>query len=284
MKVNEIRSLLLKKFGKRSTSKWYKALLDIVIVDFGIKDILLFDCWSVSSCEMNNFLQSAKVMNLLNNHLSAFSFGMDVFLYNKSAVKHLKNNLFNTPEFQQYVIDISKPLNHPKLLTINCKEAKETVALFSSSIGRITSELEELLHDVEIDADDARINPPCLFGLLLGYPAVYWYDRTVSEDNCLLTEHLYLYQVIGEVEPEIINSDTDLSKSLSPNKRNSSVRYLEKTCHTVLSFTIPTIINEKIKSDIKLWFIEWKRSVPWSSVFAKISLEEKIVEPQAVCL
>lgn len=37
---------------------------------------------------------------------------------------------------------------------------------------------------------------PTIFGVLIGYPIVYWYDERISIDNCLSLVSLNVYQVI----------------------------------------------------------------------------------------
>jgi len=280
--IKQFKSLLRQKFGKKDHSKLHKASLDICLVDLGIKQTLLFDLWSVSSCEMKDFLFTAKEMNLLKNQISVLSVGMDIFLYNKSLLKDA-----SIPNYTPFFIDISKPLNQPKLLRNDCEEAKETVALLEKCFNHMTSDTEEPL-DIDVDFIEG-INPPCLFGLLLGYPAVYWYNRRLSEDNCLSSESLYLYQIAGEL-CEIWSDGGNVSTVECSQKgvvktSDGSWNNLD-TCHTILSFSVPTIIinDDNIQASIKRWFIEWKSSIPWSLLYKNVWLNEKIMEPRAVCL
>lgn len=291
-KIKQFKSLLCQKFGRKAHSKLYKASLDICLVDCGIKETLLFDLWSVSSCDMKDFLITAKEINLLTNLISVFTVGMDVFLYNKSFLKDNINHATNAsiPECNPFIIDISKPFKQPKLLGNDCEEARETVALLEKCLNHMTSDNEDPL-DIDVNNIEEGINPPCLFGLLLGYPAVYWYNRRFSEDNCLSSESLYLYQITGEL-CEIWSdkgNNAPAAKSLQRGEKTSEGNLFNNNldnCHTILSFSVPTsIINDdNIQASIKRWFVEWKSSVPWSLLYENVWLNEKIMEPQAVCL
>lgn len=259
--MNNWKSALAHKFGKRSHKKWFTAALDILLVDIGLKNSCLFDHWAVTGQEMQEFMVTAAQTRLTRHRMAALSVGMDVFLIN--TAKPMESNT-------HYFVDITNNLNVPNLLCQNDSCITSTLNIFHDCVKNMTSyslNTEEFTH---IDVNSDNINPPCLFGLFLGYPAVYWYDRTISEDNCLSGVSLHLYQVIGEVKP-VYN---EMVQSFSSPRS-----------HTVFSFTVPDLDRfHCVNSKMHGWFSDWKNSKPWTEMFSNIVLSESTLEPQVVCL
>ena len=82
----------------------------------------------------------------------------------------------------------------------------------------------------QIIASHSDWNITTIFGILLDYPVVYWYEDNVNADTCLSCKDLTNYKL------NIVNSDAPLMD------------------HSIYSFTIPmSVIDESIQNKIDQW-------------------------------
>lgn len=86
-------------------------------------------------------------------------------------------------------------------------------------------------------------NLSTIFGILLGYPAVYWYQIDVQH-NCLAHTPLHVFKCVCDfLVPETSTSKSEVGKSFS----------MEKQSHTVYSFSIPDVLLPDIAASISRW-------------------------------
>jgi len=104
------------------------------------------------------------------------------------------------------------------------------------------------------------INCTTVFGLLLGYPVVYWYSNTASADNCLSCAPLRVYRI----------SATDNTADGQPA--------------VIYSFTVP----EQLFSEYQLLIDNWQKQLftlasrYWDSYSLHVDCEV-IIQP-VVCM
>ena len=261
------------QFGKKANKKWLVAALDIMLVDRNIKKSLLFDHWAVNIQDMDELLQNALTENLITSNISTLAVGLDIFIFKKSSFtpdiisdKFIEQKL---TKLSYIFIDISKSINQPKIINYNDKNVSKTVTLFHDFIENKCGEKDRCYIDID-SCDD--INPPCLFGLFLGYPAVYWYHRQESEDNCLSSVSLRLYQVLGELRSD--NKYLDKNQCGREDGKN----------HLIFSFTVPENVDNSAHRHVHDWFTQWRASASWSEMFSRVWMSEEVRDPQAVCL
>lgn len=284
---------MLAKFGKKAKQKWSFAAVDIQLVDLGIKPVCLFDHWSVTAEEMHDFTLGLHKRGLTQSKVNVVSVGQDIVLY---SLTH--GSLLLTASLDgRCCVDISSSLLSPDVADNDT--LMHTIDVFS--------DLCRIIHDICEGQDSAcvydvhitdRLNGSCLFGLLLGYPCVYWFDLSEGDNHCLLGQPLRLFQVKGQMTTQAICDKPDISQNYfqqlpSPeNLKNSSVGLTRKTAqltpsdktHVIFSFTVPVNILAKVENYVHDWFVKWRNSVPWPCAFLEVWLEEETVTPQSVCL
>ncbi|CAG5126587.1 unnamed protein product [Candidula unifasciata] len=280
---------MLSKFGKKAKKKWSSAAVDFQMVDLGIKPVCLFDHWSVTAEDMQDFTLDLHKHGLTRSKVNVISIGQDVVVY---SISHGKLLLAASLDSRCY-IDISASLLSPDLA--NNEGLAYTVDVFSNLCRNIHSICErqdsESVHDVGITD---ILNGCCLFGLLLGYPCVYWFDLSEGDDHCLSTQSLRLFKVIGHKLTPAIDKKPDYteqvqgpgnlnSSSVAPQKTTVQSRPSDKT-HVIFSFTVPVNILAQVEGHIRCWFVLWRDSVQWFPFFSEVWLEEETVSPQSVCL
>ncbi|GFO50617.1 upf0739 protein c1orf74 homolog [Plakobranchus ocellatus] len=271
------KKITIATFGKRSKVHWRQAMMDILFVDLGLKPACLFDHWLADLKSMHSYLMSLYTECLVSKKLRVVAIGMDVIVYESCWLKSC---------FHAEFVDISSNLHQPSLITAKEKVA-QTADVFKQWCSQCHNPASSLECDEIVTSDS--VNIPTLFGLFLGYPCVYWYDQAMGEDNNLSSCSLRLFQVKGCVKPGALphNEGHSCQKSsgVSKSSKFSYVLKENKTaCSVVYSFTVPENIVESVREKVWLWYTAWEQSVPWSSLFSSVWMQEESVEPGAVCL
>jgi len=273
------KRLLIKEFGKKAARKWMEAALDIKLVDKGIKPSLLFDHWGVDPDEMKNFLVSAQENQLIDAQIVLLVIGLDILLVNIKILRGV-NHLYeekSSKDKKVFFIDVSYGLKEPKIVDLEHKNVSCTYETFHA--------LSKLINDIKSDFDVVNIedltnlasfNVPCMFGFLLGYPIVYWYDQKESEENCLSGVALRVFQILGVMDDL---NDKDLNRQF----RNSVCNTANQK-KVILSFSIPENLKPFTHCHIHAWFSSWKSTSNWSSMFKDVFITEQVQQPQAVAL
>ncbi|XP_005102361.1 UPF0739 protein C1orf74 homolog [Aplysia californica] len=316
----EWRKLMCQKFGRRASKKWCAAAKNILLVDKGIKQTLLFDHWAVSAQEMEDFLLTSHDARLTENRILTLTVGLDIFLFRcgggDGALVSWSFLCDDGTRRPQTFIDVSKRLELPVILNEDDDRISETKRVFEDCVRQMTVvEGERQVVHRSVDISET-LNVPCLFGLLLGYPSVYWYDVSESAEHCLSSLPLHLFCVEGVLQDgvcdvnfssvgqgKVKDSDSEKNRNCAQlpvstcsgnnGKAKNYVTELSTTVskvkdssdiHTILSFTVPENVVHLLGSSLHEWFAEWKSCVPWSRIFSDVRLSEQKTEPQAVCL
>lgn len=105
-----------------------------------------------------------------------------------------------------YIIVNSRKLsdicNEPTSIAfIDCSENLKLPLLLNGIPNVILQKLKIQLNNTyneycEIVVDDVCV--PTMFGILIGYPVVYWYNTELSNENCLSNIDLIIYQSIQD--------------------------------------------------------------------------------------
>lgn len=160
------------------SKRWKELALNLSFICRGIKPGLL---WDLGKIDISRLLE----IRIILQDIFVLDIAGDFFLSSRKCFnKHYQNLESNFPT----VIDISKNLPEPQLATadINQKVRKDFRCLFSQ-----INESDEDVIDINMGND---INLTTMFGLLLGYPVVYYYD-TKLEGNCLSNRDLTVYKI-----------------------------------------------------------------------------------------
>jgi len=158
--------------------KWKELALNLSFICREIKPGLL---WDLGKIDISRLLE----MRIILQDIFVLHIAGDFFVSSKKYFhKHCQNLESNFPT----VINISKNLPEPQVATVDIyqKVRKDFRCLFSQ-----INESDEDVIDINIGDD---INVTTMFGLLLGYPLVYYYDTNL-EGNCLSNRDLTVYKI-----------------------------------------------------------------------------------------
>lgn len=177
----------------------------------------------------------------------------DVFLYNSTYLLKNITDMYIADLTSCAIIDISTSRNQPVLLEQAKTEdiLKETHIFPSSGIVQqiekhgqgCSPECDSVLH---LELDD-RLNRPTLFGALLGYPVLYWY-QTIGEQtqgNCLNMVPLCVVKVKCKLS-------ADLHSKLGVKCPEGS------GVHTMYSFSFAAVFKDQLMGLVYKWYDQVK--------------------------
>merc|ERR1712150_85754 len=152
--------------------------LNLSFICRGIKPGLL---WDLGIINLERLLE----LRVILQDLFVFDFSGDYFISSRKCFnKHFENLESNFP----IVIDISNNLAEPRIAT---SETENKIRKdFRTLLSYINGSDEDV---IDIDVGEYS-NMTTMFGLLLGYPIVYYYDTEI-EGNCLSNRDLTVYKI-----------------------------------------------------------------------------------------
>lgn len=194
-------------------------------VDLGFKNALLYDCNAASQEQIQLFLNSLQDLGIITNVLRMLSIDDNIIIFNSATMEvHLDALLQNKSLF---LIDVSPSRKQPAVGGFEKTTGdmiKSLLGLFKSEVDHSSSVIvveEELYHEWNLCT---------LFGILLGYPATYWFDQTKGFGNCLSMTPLALCTVQVKWEINDINH-----------------------CCCLYSFSVPEELWVELGSHIQRW-------------------------------
>lgn len=175
---------------KTKWKKHYKVItLNIICVNLGIKPSFLWDIpQRITHTEIIHIITLLKSKLLLSQNIYVIILEDDLFVSNLESVKYMCNNVSTHFKF----INSSFELKNPQL--INSKHFLYIETMVDNFVLKVDTFLSEnynsINHLVLPNRQDWCM--PTLFGILLGYPTVYWVS---SVENCLTLVQLDVFKV-----------------------------------------------------------------------------------------
>lgn len=213
------------KINKRWKKKLPKLLINLISVSEGIKPSYLWDIGvQLDVAHINYIISVLKLKNLISKNIYVITVGGDTFISNLDAVREMYDCFNSNYKFIDCSSNLDKPVCIDNLNLLNLKKSFdyliEKVVAFSCS-----SDVEDTKHLVFKEDNEKGWCYPALFGILLGYPVVYW---SSTSNNCLSDIDLCIYTV----SIQSINVPCDWTE--------------------IYSFSVPERLN--LPSHINSWF------------------------------
>lgn len=208
------KNVVISSIGKHGKGKWKEIACSIVAVDQGLKPSYLYDATAACMETLHQLLQVAQSKNLISNGLVVLHLEEDFFIVNQAVcVEYLdKISASNVPLL----------LDQKCGLILNDTERKEIITEIVNLFK------EELCHKKLASVDKAAVTLPghmdgtTVYGILVGYPVVYWTNCSHSNidniSNCELTcvkikvpmlglgsQELYSFSYLRNVHADVQN-------------------------------------------------------------------------------
>ncbi|KAK3102627.1 hypothetical protein FSP39_012760 [Pinctada imbricata] len=245
------KDLILKHFGQKLRNKVEEFRLNILAVDVGLKPGYLFDFGVQNLHTISIFLKDLNLYNLIGNQLMAVKADMDYLIVNNLCLCEVYDNKGDHYRF----VDVSPRLTAPREITLTELES----CAWRDDLFNIIDSMKGCKNENVFEIPPMKLlNMTSLFGILLGYPIVYWYETDgVDSGNCLCMEQLHHYKVVG-------NTDQGFR-------------------HVIYSFSAPSCLSD-MKDHVEKWFENMKNGKMWSSCLREIYFEINTVTLPVVTL
>lgn len=230
----------------------------VLAVDLGLKPALLFDSNGSSSEQVQQYLSTLQASQLVSKSVLTLDLNGNTLILNPVWVKsNLERGLCGS---SVSVINISHSLEKPTVVDLlrgDLKRMMEDLLL----LLRESERLEEAEKPFVVREKWEEWNLCTVFGLLLGYPATYWFDQTHSFENCLSMVPLMVTTVAATWQ-------------------TGSVGH---TC-ALYSFSIPNSLLTETQSHLDEWRLQLEERFRHQTILKGISVSQSIVTLPSVCL
>ena len=253
--VRQCKSIFNSLFGRKASKFWRRLLLDIMLVDEGLKPGFLFDYACPSIDKLCTFIQELYEKGSIRNKLMVVSIEVDVFVGNievllsnlrKIVATSVSNGQTDEPG-PMVLVDASDDIENPKKVD----KCHETV---------IIKQIENILSQLSEDRSRPMIALKCdgfcnttLFGILLNYPVVYW--TSSREGNCL-----------GMVPLNVYTLTIPVNKLMGPEFAFD---------YDIYSFTAPKALEKVCESVVEKWRIT-VMDLPYNNLSFRDSFQFKV--------
>ncbi|XP_060551730.1 UPF0739 protein C1orf74 homolog [Ruditapes philippinarum] len=252
------KNIIIKHLGRKVARHWDSFMMDILAVDKGIKPAYLYDIGQPNGKQLVEFLKDLKEKEFIMNNLNVIEIEMDCLIVNTDELKQIVPLI----GINERLIDVSEYLKEPEICGIG------------DAAKSIKENLENLI--VELDCCKVKFLSGCcltcnissLFGVLLNYPVVYWFDSQDGKGgNCLSMERL------TNVKVEIC--------CVQRYGQNSKER---PKSHCLYSFSYPSCLSIICRPFVDQWFHRLRDRVNEQDLFSNVTIKFEEVILEAVCL
>lgn len=283
-RLDMCRKLIVSQLNKSCGKQSIDILFNLRAVEIGIKPAFLFDYACIPCEKMATFLQSLYSQKVLKSPLAVLDVEGDLFIYKSDLLRsHLETVTRDIhggrgPE----LVDTSASLSTPRALNMEdrtrilekmlsvvnsallAKEDEQNVSRDPSAVKKTIS--DSIPGFIKLNLDHS-INRTTLFGLLLDYPVIYWYEtQGESGDDgrsCLDMVPLQLTKISAEMSKH--------SREGQPLQKNTAV--------CLYSFSYPDCLHSHLKATVTGWIDKLKMS---SSVPLKSRVETVVLPSVAM--
>lgn len=230
----------------------------VLAVDLGLKPALLYDTNAAHARQVQQYLSSLQSAQLVSKSLLTLDFDGTVVIANPLAVRSNIGLLLANDGVA--VIDVRHSLDQPAVVR-NLQGAVTSTAQGLLLVLEDLERLEGTDSPQYVPETSKQWNLCTVFGLLLGFPATYWFDQTASHENCLALTPLLLTTA-------------------------SAVWQAGATSHRfcLYSFSVPAALLQELQSRLGRWTMRLRDGFEKQHVLKDLEICHNTVILPSVCL
>lgn len=237
-----------------SSSQSLDLAAQVTAVDLGLKPALLYDSNGAGVEQLQQYLSSLQSLQLLSDSLLTMDLNGNCLIINASAARsHLERVL---SDGSVAVVDVSSSLERP-LIADRQTQLKTTFQHLQLLAGDL--QLQQPQKPFCVGSRCEEWNLCTVFGLLLGYPFVYWFDQAESFENCLSMTPLTL---------------TTASAAWRADGHRSGL----------YSFSVPAALQEETSCTMENWKLHLQERFKEQNILKDLSISQSTVTLPSVCL
>ena len=252
------RNAITSVFGRNSRKHQHAVMRDIMAVDTGLKLSFLVDYMSSSASDWRRLLCALTADDIISHPLL-------VILLDETEIFIVRDDLISclTEEPIPVGVDVSVTNTCPVVLNHSVVEHHKHVLLqcLENMMKEKQSYESELLPRLCLPTS---VNRTTIYGLLLGYPLVYWFTTSENtSDNCLTMEPLTVHRACA-------SQDT------------CGTGTAQTADHVLFSFSVPEKIDSKER--IEKWKIALRDKFDSQQFFTNLLFDNRDVALSSVML
>nr|ACO13853.1 C1orf74 homolog [Esox lucius] len=235
----------------------------VLAVDLGLKPALLYDSNTASAEQVQNYLKSLQAAQLVSQSLQTMVLCDNSLIVNPSlTITNLKELLVRRTVT---VVDVCHSLEQPVITELPWKAIGDTIQTLLDHMKQSGQLLEmgSSPHCVEKRHCESW-NLCTLFGILLGYPTTYRFDRSKSFENCLAMTPLVV------------------TKAMASWQAGSVAVEGHKYC--LYSFSTPEVLCAETQPVLDNWIAQLQEYFQKQTVFSGLSVTRSTVTLPSVAL
>lgn len=227
----------------------------VLAVDLGLKPALLYDSNGAGADQLQRYLSSLQSSQLVSKSLLTLDLSGNALVVNPITVKANAEQLFC--DAGAAVIDVCHSLGKPTVADSPRGEIKDMMRDLLFLLGGLTE--AETPHYVGEKAEEWNLCT--VFGLLLGYPATYWFDQTKSFENCLSMTPLMVTTASATWQVDAAG---------------------HRCC--LYSFSVPAVLLQEVQSNLENWRLRLQERFQQQNVLKDLTICQSAVTLPSVCL
>jgi len=234
--------------------------MQVLAVDVGLKPALLYDSNGADVEQVQEYLTSLQSIQLVSKSLLTMALVGNALIVNPEIVMSNLEQLLNINS-HVIVINVCHSLETPSIVD----PVNDT---FTNMIRELLIMLRQFVQQAEV-GKTLHVEEKCndwnlcsLFGILLGYPATYWFDQNRSFENCLA------------MTPLMVTKASATWKAC----RGEPHQFL------LYSFSIPAVLHKDTQCDVDRWNLRLKERFQQQTVFSDLNICQSVVTLPSVCL
>ncbi|XP_064425239.1 UPF0739 protein C1orf74 homolog [Latimeria chalumnae] len=247
--------------GKRkglSRAACLQLAAEVLAVDSRLKPAFLYDYSGAAADQIRSYVLNMKELGVVVGDLHILDLSDNVLIVNlEETIQRLGKLLLGN---QFCIVDVSS--FRGRATFSNSDVTDQIKCHIADTLGHLKSQRSK---EREGNISVSKIASPewnlcTMFGLLLGYPASYWFDSERSSENCLSLTPLRVYTVTASC----------------PRISNVKLR--------VYSFSVPETLCAGIQNRLELWIQNLQKGFNDQSNFTNLSISTETVSLAAVIL
>ncbi|XP_031548788.1 UPF0739 protein C1orf74 homolog [Actinia tenebrosa] len=264
----EWKSKMRKHLGKPFQKHYDSLMMDIILICIGLKPSLLFDYCFIDPIKVVHLLEDLHKSGMTTLVLDVVVLGQDFFITDINVLLKAMNKNLKLKSFS--LIDVTGNLEQPRAVT---EEIETTVC---RQIGDLLIQLDQKSHLPGIPEEhfynvdlQEEWNLSTMFGFLLCYPVIYWFDSKY-QSNCLSLVPLLLHRAYLKLP---LHVNYDLFKTFEEFANKLLKKANPRDLKILYSFSFP----EQLNSVVEIHVQNWIKYVQKKSLAVELGVNDPVV-------
>lgn len=255
---------------KHARRRLPEVFLCIQAVDKKLKPSYLWDAFAADASEIKLYVEELYFLNLVDHKLNVICIDGTMFVTLYDSLK-LYLDTFTFANID--IINVSKTVSVPSIVTM-----EEKIEILKPIIKCWREILDNLYNgnaNYAKNIDYKACNPSTLFGMLLGYPVLYWFSHQSpdSEFTCLSMLPLKVHRIV-----------TTISLPSSYAEKYVNCKKHVPEYHELFKFSIPDNVSQQTDSLVNSWFHSLLCKSQSNAIFSNLNIKTDIISLPSVSM